>query len=140
MSIAKRSGVYSPDFQYPHFKVDGIISDGDTIRIGDLQLKSISVPGHSKYSMCYFLKKKRYTALFSGDVVFFGGEIGLLNCPGSSLTDYRANIHKLANLSVEGLFPGHKLFTLEKGQRHIDMAIRALSRLAVPPTFFHEVC
>lgn len=140
LSIAKRSGVYAPDYHYPHFKVDGTIADGDSFTIGKLQLQAISLPGHSRHSMCYLLKGEKQRALFTGDVVFFGGEIGLLNCPGSSLADYRANIHKLANLNIEGLFPGHKVFVLKGGQQHLDRAISALGRLAVPPTFFQETC
>lgn len=140
LSIAKRSGVYAPDYQYPHFKVDDTVSDGDSFMIGRLQLQAIGLPGHSRHSMCYLLEDEEQRALFTGDVVFFGGEIGLLNCPGSSLADYRANIHKLANLNIEGLFPGHKVFVLKGGQQHLDRAITALSRLAVPPTFFQETC
>ncbi|GAG58207.1 unnamed protein product, partial [marine sediment metagenome] len=70
-----------------------------------------------------------------GDVVFYDGEIGLLNYWGSNLADYRSYINRLANLSVDVLLPGHKLFTLRDGQQHIDRAISALKKLSVPPTF-----
>jgi hypothetical protein len=36
---------------------------------------------------------------------------------------YRADLHKLTGLAVDGLFPGHGLFTLCGGQRHLDCAV-----------------
>lgn len=133
--IAKESGIYSPDYLFPHCSTDVAVSHADLIRVGELKLRAIHIPGHSPGSTCYFLEYKGEKILFSGDVVFYGGEIGLLNYQGSNLADYRSYIDRLANLSVDVLLPGHKLFTLREGQRHIDLAISALKKLSVPPTF-----
>ncbi|PYV28541.1 MAG: hypothetical protein DMG24_01840 [Acidobacteria bacterium] len=44
--------------------------------------------------------------LFSGDVVFYGGILGVINFEGSGKGAYRADLHKLRGLAVEGLLPG----------------------------------
>jgi len=133
--LAKQSGIYSPDYVFSHCSVDVAVSNGDTIRVGELQLKAISIPGHSPGSTCYFLEHRGKRILFTGDVVFYDGKIGLLNYWGSNLADYRSYINRLASLSVDVLLPGHKLFTLREGQQHIDQAISSLKKLSVPPTF-----
>jgi glyoxylase-like metal-dependent hydrolase (beta-lactamase superfamily II) len=133
--IAKKNGIYSPDYFFPHCSADVAISHGDFISLGDLELRAIHTPGHSPGSTCYFLECRERKILFTGDVVFYEGEIGLLNYWGSNLADYRNYIDRLANLSVDVLLPGHKLFTLREGQQHIDRAISALKKLSVPPTF-----
>ncbi len=133
--LAKESGIYSRDYLFPHCSADDAVSNGDTIEVGELQLKAIHIPGHSPGSTCYLLEKGGKHILFSGDVVFYEGEIGLLNYWGSNLADYRSYINRLAGLSVDVLLPGHKLFTLREGQQHIDRAISALKKLWVPPAF-----
>lgn len=133
--IAKESGIYSPDYLFPHCSTDVVVSNGDAIWVGELQLRAIHIPGHSPGSTCYLLEHRGKHILFTGDVVFYDGEIGLLNYWGSNLADYRSYINRLANLSVDVLLPGHKLFTLRDGQQHIDRAISALKNLSVPPTF-----
>lgn len=135
LDIAKESGIYSPDYEFPHCSADVAVSNGDNIQVGGLQLKAINVPGHSPGSTCYFLEHKGKRILFTGDVLFYDGKIGLLNCWGSNLADYRNHIDRLTNLSVDVLLPGHKLFTLGNGQQHIDQAISALKKLSVPPAF-----
>ena len=135
LTIAKESSIYPADYVFPHCFADVAVSNGDNIQVGGLQLKAINVPGHSPGSTCYFLEHKEKRILFSGDVVFYDGKIGLLNYWGSNLADYRNYINRLANLSVDALFPGHKLFTLRNGQQHIDQSISALKKLSVPPTF-----
>ena len=72
--------------------------------------------------------------LFAGDVVFYGGIIGLIDAPGSTMDGYRRDLAKLSGLNVDGLFPGHYLFTVAGGQRHIDAAIASCEKEMVPQT------
>lgn len=46
------------------------ISDGETIRFGNTELKAISVPGHSPGSLVYYCEKEH--CMFSGDTLFKG--------------------------------------------------------------------
>lgn len=112
--------------------VDLAVDDGDTLRVGELSLTAICVPSHSEAITAYMVDTPEGRLLFSGDIVFINGIIGLINYPGSDLAQYRANIGRLANLGIDALLPGHLLFTLGNGQRHIDLAIRRLAEGFVP--------
>jgi len=70
LSIAKKSGLYSEDYEYPHIKVDETVKDNEVIRIGNSKLITIHIPGHTKYSCCFLLEKKGHRIIFSGDTVF----------------------------------------------------------------------
>jgi glyoxylase-like metal-dependent hydrolase (beta-lactamase superfamily II) len=85
------------------------------------------VPGHSEAITAYLVDTPMGRLLFAGDIVFINGIIGLINYPGSDLAQYRAHIGRLGNLGIDALLPGHLLFTLGDGQRHIDQAIRHLT-------------
>lgn len=133
LDVAKRSGLYSPDYQFPNSVVDARLEDGDVITCGRFDFSALLVPGHSEGSTCFQVDLPEGRTLFSGDVVFANGFILLLNCRGSSLAEYRAHIGRLADRNVDILLPGHKMFVLSDGQKHIDQAIDHLSKLEPPP-------
>lgn len=132
LPVARASGFAPADYQFQAVQPDRELNHGDVIPVGSLQLKTICTAGHSRGSLCFLLQGKELRYLFSGDTLFLGGLIGLLNCPGSSLDDYRRSIPKLEGLSVDALLPGHGGFCLRKGQSHVAMAIQAFTRLSVP--------
>lgn len=103
--------------------VDGVVDDGDRVRVGDLELVAHCVPSHSEATTAYHLDTSDGRALFAADIVYANGVIGLINYPGSDLALYRDNLGRLGGLGVDALLPGHLLFTLGNGQRHIDLAI-----------------
>lgn len=107
--------------------VDQGVEDGDTVRLGELTLTVRCVPGHSEATTGYLVDTPEGRLFFAGDIVFINGIIGLINYRGSDLTQYRQNIGRLANLGIDALLPGHLLFTLGNGQRHIDLAIKHLT-------------
>ena len=116
-----------PDFTY---------GDGDTVKIGDIDLKMIVVQGHTKDSTCFLFEDSGKRGLITGDVVFYGGKLGLLNLEGFSMDDYRRDIHKLADLNIDMLLPGHGVFILRRGQSHIKRAVHKLGDFVMPETFF----
>ncbi|MDD3419358.1 MAG: MBL fold metallo-hydrolase [Candidatus Gastranaerophilales bacterium] len=75
--------------------VDGFIKDGETIHIGEIKIKAIHTPGHTKGGMCYLVEDK----LFSGDTLFLGS-VGRTDLPGG---DYNELENSISN----------KIFTLE---------------------------
>jgi hydroxyacylglutathione hydrolase len=135
LDIAKKSGLYSKDYQLANCVVDQKLKNGDIIKVGSTEIKAINVPGHSKGSICYFANLPEGNALFSGDVIFADGLIEVLNCEGSELSDYRKYISRLSNLKIDMLFPGHSLFVLSEGQKHIDKAADSLNLLFTPKNF-----
>jgi glyoxylase-like metal-dependent hydrolase (beta-lactamase superfamily II) len=102
------------------------------VQVGSLRVRAIEVPGHSSGSLCYLVHVPGGEALFTGDVVFMNGILGLLNHPDSHLEQYRASFERLVPLDVEMLFPGHMLFFVRGARRHIERAARALESGFVP--------
>ncbi len=135
LDVAKRSGLYAPDYTFSPCKPSETLADGDRRSIGDFVCKSIMVPGHSEGSMCFQVNLPEGKALFTGDVVFAQGAIGLLNCDGSDLSLYRKHIGRLSGLDIDLLFPGHHVFVLSEGQGHIHKAIESLKLIGIPKNF-----
>jgi glyoxylase-like metal-dependent hydrolase (beta-lactamase superfamily II) len=131
-----RGTIYPSDFRYIHCKPDRIVDDQEEVKIGDKVFRFIQVPGHSPGIACILIKNER--TLFSSDVVFYGGTIGLGNWAGCELSAYRESISKLGGLGVERLFPGHFLFVLKGGQSHIEQAIKNFKGPWIPPAWLHR--
>jgi hydroxyacylglutathione hydrolase len=136
LNIARTSGFAPADYRFQGVQPDRELNDGDELLVGSLQLKTVWTPGHSRGSLCFLLHGKELTYLFSGDTLFVGGLISLLNCPGSSLDDYRRSMPKLEALGIDALLPGHGGFCLRKGQSHIGRALEAFRGLSVPRSVF----
>jgi hydroxyacylglutathione hydrolase len=117
---------------------DKMFSDGEEIELDGIRLRVIRTGGHTPDSTCLLLQKGDWRPLFTGDVVFYGGRLGLTNLDGCSLEEYRRNIHKIADVRADALFPGHGVFVLRRGEKHIQRAVRKLADLVMPPTFFEE--
>jgi hydroxyacylglutathione hydrolase len=132
LRLARSQGVYPPDFRFSPCKVDKAVKDGEEFEAGGLTWKAVRVRGHSEDSSCFLVRHDEQTFLFSADVIFYGGVLGVINAEGSGMGGYRADLRKLANLGIDGLFPGHGLFTMRNGQRHIDAAIEQVTRGFVP--------
>ncbi|MFQ5809682.1 MAG: MBL fold metallo-hydrolase [Armatimonadota bacterium] len=131
--LAKHSGCYPEDYVYRNYAPDTIVADGERLRIGEVEVTCLVLPGHSVASVCYLfdgLAGKR--VLFSGDTVLFRGLIAMLNCPGSDINAYRESIFRLAEVDIDALMPGHLVFVCEGGAEHIRMAKEALSGVYMP--------
>lgn len=129
---AKAHGMYAKDYVYIHCPVDRGIEDNEEFSVGGIHIKAINVIGHSHDSMCYLMDLDGRRCLFNGDTFYYGGVIGLLNYPMSSMEWYQAGLPKLKNLSVEGLFPGHGIMCIKNGQAIVDLAIQQLNNIFVP--------
>ncbi|VVB60955.1 Hydroxyacylglutathione hydrolase [uncultured archaeon] len=84
--------------------VDFMLDDGDLIKSGDLKLKVIHTPGHTKGSICFYDEKNKI--LFSGDTVFSEG-FGRIDFPGGSSNEMRDSLERLSKLDVNMILPGH---------------------------------
>jgi glyoxylase-like metal-dependent hydrolase (beta-lactamase superfamily II) len=125
----------------PECPIDRVLRDDDTVRLGNLTLHVIQVPSHSD-GICAFLldlpdttgERAHYRALFSADLVFAHGLLGLINYAGSTMEGYRRNLPKLAGLNIDGFYPGHLMFSIYNGQRHIDVALQRVKEPFMPPS------
>ncbi|NLY71228.1 MAG: MBL fold metallo-hydrolase [Clostridiales bacterium] len=84
--------------------VDKYVSDGDRLKVGDLELACISTPGHTPGGMCIYVDG----ALFSGDTLF-AQSIGRTDFPYSSFDSLKESIQgKLYTLPEDTkVYPGH---------------------------------
>jgi hydroxyacylglutathione hydrolase len=134
LTAAKAGGFYPPDYHFQSCPVDGELREGDVVSVGDCELGVLETPGHCRGMLSYLMTIHEKTHLFSGDTVFHGGRILLINVYDSDLQAYVASIQKLARLKVDVLLPGHLCVALGDGQAHIQKAADYLARMAVPPS------
>ena len=82
------------------------LNEGDTIKIGDDELKVLLTPGHSPASLTFYCEKDGF--LISGDVLF-SGSIGRTDLPGGSFDELEESIKtKLYTLpDATKVYPGH---------------------------------
>lgn len=129
---AKAHGMYEQDYVYQHCPVAHGIEDGEEFDIAGVRIKAINVIGHSHDSMCFVMRLDGRTCLFNGDTFYYGGVLGLLNYPMSSLEWYHQGLPKLKGLRVDGLYPGHGIFCIRNGQDVVDAALNQLHSIFVP--------
>jgi glyoxylase-like metal-dependent hydrolase (beta-lactamase superfamily II) len=132
MRAAKESGIYPKSYVYKYCKIDRVVGHRGKIKVGKYNLRAIQVPGHSRGIVGYLIEE-RPRSFFSSDIVFIEGAVGFGNWPGCNLDNYRNYIGRLAGLDVELLFPGHFMWTLKDGQRHLDTAIKNFKGAWLPP-------
>jgi hydroxyacylglutathione hydrolase len=130
---ARFAGTYPPDYKLTHSRGDIALGHGDRLKVGDLEIEAIHTPGHTRGSVCYRITTGSGVLLFSGDTVFWGGLIQLLNTPGSDIGEYRRSVQALAGRDIDCLFPGHGLWALRRAQAHIEKMLYYFRRSAVPP-------
>lgn len=132
LDVAKVAGYYPDDYVLEPCPVDVVVAGGDTFAVGDLVLEVIETPGHCDGHISFLAEVAGKRTLFSGDAVFFGGNILLQNVPDCRLDAQIATLRRLRPLAVDALIPSHLAFSLEDGQRHIERANDALDRLLIP--------
>jgi len=133
LTFGKQAGFYPEEYRFEACEVNQDIKEGDVITIGDCQIEVLDTPGHCLGHLAFHLQVDGKSHLFGGDCIFWGGKILLQNIYDCILQDYMDSINKLAKLSVDVFLPGHLTFSLKDGQRHIDAAAEAVSKLGVPP-------
>jgi len=89
----------------PALAVDEIVTDGDTVQLGDDDFQVLATPGHSPGSACYWNEASR--TLFSGDTLFAEGGIGRFDFPDGNLQTEADSILRLGKLPVRVLHCGH---------------------------------
>ncbi|HTF25277.1 MAG TPA: MBL fold metallo-hydrolase [Candidatus Limnocylindria bacterium] len=128
LRVARDQGLYPMEFRLRPCAVDEAVQDGDVFTAAGTVFTAIHVRGHSRDSFCFLTKGKEGAWMFTGDSVFYGGVLGVINADGSGMEGYRSDLHKLEGHGVQGFFPGHGLFTLSGGQRHLDCAVEQVRK------------
>ena len=83
---------------------DKYLEDGDIVSVGNLEIKVMHTPGHSKGSICLLLDN----TVFTGDTLFADG-VGRTDLPGGSHDELIESINnKLLILDDDyKIYPGH---------------------------------
>lgn len=95
-------GVKTPEQDDP----DMLLKDGDVIKTGEIKMRVIHTPGHTKGGICLYDRKKG--RVFTGDTLF-AGSIGRTDFPGGSYDEIIDSI-KRKIIPLGGfvrVFPGH---------------------------------
>ena len=98
---------YLPMFGMPEItipKVDIFVEDGDTIKLGSLEIKVLHTPGHTQGGVCYLVDGN----LFSGDTIFREA-VGRCDLEGGNFNQIVESIEdKIFTLPPETvIYPGH---------------------------------
>ena len=102
--IAEITGAKTIQHEKSTIRNDNSVHDGDTIRVGEVQLEVLYTPGHSEDSMCLIANKE---AIITGDTLFVGN-IGRVDLPGSNANKMYDSLSKVANLDGSlVVYPGH---------------------------------
>jgi len=85
--------------------VDVIISDGDQLKLGKVNLKFILTPGHTPGGICIIVDNE---ALLTGDTLFIG-DCGRTDLPGGDLTQMYNSLNEKIKSLPDNLivYPGH---------------------------------
>jgi len=94
---------------------DQMLYDGDIVQVGDVALRVLHTPGHSRGSISLV----GADAVFTGDTLF-AGSIGRYDLPGASYEEIMLSIKKLATLPDRmKVYPGHgPTSTIGEEKRH----------------------
>lgn len=124
-------GLYNKDISLTYYigmedielEADSRVDEGDLIHLGNIELKVIHTPGHTKGGTCLYCEKEKL--LFSGDTLF-RGTWGRTDLPTSNFVDIINSItNKLAALPDDTIvYPGHGRITRIKEEEPIYLALR----------------
>lgn len=99
-------------------KADVLLKDGDTISIGNEQIKVLHTPGHTKGSVCY----DTGDSLLAGDTIFAEG-FGRYDLYGGNLEELKSSLSRLSKMAEaenRWLYSGHgKSSTLRQATENL---------------------
>jgi glyoxylase-like metal-dependent hydrolase (beta-lactamase superfamily II) len=97
----KAQGISIP---MPRIKVDKLLKEGDTIRVGKLALKVWHTPGHTPGQLSF----KMGNLLFCGDNIYKDSCVGVIDAHhGSNIPDFLKSLDRIVKDDSEFLLPSH---------------------------------
>ncbi|CCJ28538.1 unnamed protein product [Pneumocystis jirovecii] len=87
--------------------VNYFLKDGEIFKIGEIIVKSLHTPCHTRDSICYFVEDKEERAVFTGDTLFNGGCGKFFE---GNAEEMHRNLNKILS-SLPGdtkIYPGHE--------------------------------
>jgi glyoxylase-like metal-dependent hydrolase (beta-lactamase superfamily II) len=92
------------DMTMPPVEVERLINEGDTIKVGNLELEVWLTPGHTDSQLSFRLGDY----LFSGDNIYRDGCIGAIDAHhGSDLLAFVESLKRIRDCDAKWLLPSH---------------------------------
>jgi hydroxyacylglutathione hydrolase len=132
LAEARAQGAYPADLKLLPCPAAIPYCEDEPLIIAGQAFTPLQTRGHSADSHCLLTTHHNQRLLFSGDTLFYGPVFGVINREDSGMNGYRQDLHKLESLNVDALLPGHGLFTLTGGQRHVDKALEIVHKGFLP--------
>lgn len=129
---AKQAGGYPRDYVFHPCSVDRVVAEGDTILVGSIRLQVVETPGHCEGHLSLLGEVAGRRTLFSSDSLFHGGRVVWQTTYDCSVQEHVNSIRKLDTLHFDALLPGHMLFSLTGGKRHVEAAMARIATMDVP--------
>jgi hydroxyacylglutathione hydrolase len=97
----KAQGIEIP---MPPCKIDMLLNEGDTIKVGGLKLNVWHTPGHTKGQLSF----KMGNLLFSGDNIYKDSCVGVIDAHhGSNIPEFLQSLERIQRDDAEFLLPSH---------------------------------
>lgn len=94
--------IYNLDtsFRTDASQFDQLMTDGDTLNLGNIQIQALAVPGHTPADMAYLARSNHCELIFVGDTLF-APDVGTARCdfPGGDAATLYDSIQKILALS-----------------------------------------
>lgn len=102
------------------FEPEVVPEDGDTVEVGEVELKAIHTPGHASNHLCYLHERHKF--LFTGDHIINGSTV-VIDPPDGDMGDYLRSLERLKSLDTKAILPGHG-DVMNEPQEAIDWLIK----------------
>ncbi len=135
LDVARQAGVYPDDYRFSACPVEAELREGETYRVGDIELSTISTPGHAAGKLSFVFRERGQVCAFTGDAIFHGGRVLLQDIWDCSVQESCRSIEKLHELSLDGLYPRHVTFSLQRGHQHVEAAMARIRQLLPPEQY-----
>jgi glyoxylase-like metal-dependent hydrolase (beta-lactamase superfamily II) len=117
--------------EMPPVKVEKTIDDGETIKVGGLELEVWHTPGHTDSQLSFRLRN----LLLSGDNIYRDGTVGAIDAHhGSDLQAFIKSLQRIRASDVEWLLPSHGPI-FRKSNELLDSTLARLNTYLHMPDF-----
>ena len=130
---AKRAGIYDNSFHFNPCPVERKLTGGEKWPVGDCLVTALRTPGHSRDMLTYLVRTPDELLAFPGDTVFHGGKILISDTWDCEPAAYAESLRNLAAYPINGLYPGHGIWSVREGGKQVRQSLDYLNRLLLPP-------
>lgn len=101
-----------------------VFRDGDSLNLGNREIKVVHTPGHSPGHCCFYEPERRY--LYSGDLIYRGCLDAFY--PTTDPQAFWKSVRRIQTLEISRILPGHHSLSVPNNIiNRIDLAFSSLS-------------